>query len=153
MVSCPPCCLPHVSFPPHSDLVGSCLTHRSLTCASCPPHYVSSPSVSCSPHWVLVRSHPMHMPLTCASFPPPNVSSPTCLAHLISTQSCLVPQVGLLPVHAAHLTTSQLGLTPVLRVSALHYSTGIGNTRGFQMSASARALRLTTYYHVSEYFR
>jgi len=33
--------------------------------------------------------------------------------HLISIQSCLISQVGLLPVHAAHLTTSQLGLTPV----------------------------------------
>ena len=41
----------------------------------------------------------------------------------------------------------------VLRVSALHYSTGIGNMRGFRTSASARALRLTTYYQLSEYFR
>src|SRR5882724_5497432 len=81
--------------------------------ASFPPHYVSSPTVSCSPHWVLVRSLPMHMPLTCASCPPPYVSSHGCPAHLISIQSCLISQVGLLPVHAAHLTTSQLGLTPV----------------------------------------
>src|SRR5882724_9592533 len=40
----------------------------------------------------------------------------------------------------------------MLRVSALHYSTGIGNIRGFQTLASARVLHLTTYYHVSEYF-
>ena len=111
--SCPLCCLPHASCPPHSHLVRSRPTCRSLTCVSCPPLYVSSPSASCSPHWVLVRSLPMHMPLTCVSFPPPYVSSPMHPAHLISTQLCLISQVGLLPVHAAHLTTSQLGLSPV----------------------------------------
>jgi len=46
--------------------------------------------------------HLAHLPMS----PPPHVL-PTSLA------SSRVSQVGLLLVHAAHLTTSQLGLTPV----------------------------------------
>ena len=85
------------------------------TCLYLPPGRVTSNLIQgfLSVHDSVDTSGPASIPLTCVSFPPPYVSSPAHPAHLISTQSCLISQVGLLPVHAAHLTTSQLGLTPV----------------------------------------
>jgi len=65
--------------------------------------------------------------------------------------------------HANHITPMQITshpckshhthMTMVLGVSALHYSTGNSEVVGrIWMLASARALHLTTYYHVPEYF-
>ena len=96
-------------LPAHTHLVSLCIcllpVHLAHFPMSPPPHVLLTslgPGGSLPMCMPLSPVHLTHLPMS----PPPHVL-PTSLA------SSHVSQVGLLPVHAAHLTTSQLGLTPV----------------------------------------